>query len=132
QSAYVQMVGRLTPPGEANQKELQELQRLLDRKERLQEALDGAKKEGRTADQARIESALQSVDEQFTSAVEVNGRTAHGLAWVALLDVLVFFGVLLVGFAYLWKRGDIDWVRSTAAERLPAGTGPPAALLPAQ
>jgi NADH-quinone oxidoreductase subunit A len=42
---------------------------------------------------------------------------ASGLAWVALWDILVFFGVLLVGFAYLWKRGDIDWVRSVAAER---------------
>ena len=41
----------------------------------------------------------------------------------------VFFGVLLVGFAYLWRRGDIDWVRSTAAERL-AGAQPPPAPAP--
>ena len=41
-------------------------------------------------------------------------------AWIALLDVLVFFGVLLVGFAYLWKRGDIDWVR-TVSEVAPGG-----------
>jgi NADH-quinone oxidoreductase subunit A len=38
------------------------------------------------------------------------------LAWVAFADILVFFGVLLVGFAYLWRRGDLDWVRSTAAQ----------------
>ncbi|MFO0844701.1 MAG: NADH-quinone oxidoreductase subunit A [Gemmataceae bacterium] len=43
-------------------------------------------------------------------------RRADGLAWLALLEVLVFFGVLLVGFAYLWRRGDLAWVRSTAAE----------------
>jgi NADH-quinone oxidoreductase subunit A len=36
---------------------------------------------------------------------------------IALCDILVFFGVLLVGFAYLWKRGDLSWVRSTAMER---------------
>jgi NADH-quinone oxidoreductase subunit A len=42
---------------------------------------------------------------------------ARQLAWFAFWDILVFFGVLLVGFAYLWKRGDLDWVRSTAAER---------------
>lgn len=42
---------------------------------------------------------------------------ARGLAWIAFWDILIFFGVLLVGFAYLWKRGDIDWVRSVAAER---------------
>jgi NADH-quinone oxidoreductase subunit A len=44
---------------------------------------------------------------------------ARQLAWIAFFDILVFFGVLLVGFAYLWKRGDLTWVRSTAAEQLP-------------
>jgi NADH-quinone oxidoreductase subunit A len=44
-------------------------------------------------------------------------RTANQLAWIAFVDIVVFFGVLLVGFAYLWRRGDLDWVRSTAAER---------------
>jgi NADH-quinone oxidoreductase subunit A len=39
-------------------------------------------------------------------------------AQLAFLDILVFFGVLLVGFAYLWKRGDLAWVKSTVAERL--------------
>ncbi len=39
------------------------------------------------------------------------------LAWLALLEIAVFFGVLLVGFAYLWRRGDLAWVRSLAAER---------------
>lgn len=41
---------------------------------------------------------------------------AKGLAWIAFADILVFFGVLLVGFAYLWRRGDLAWVRSTAAQ----------------
>jgi NADH:ubiquinone oxidoreductase subunit 3 (subunit A) len=49
---------------------------------------------------------------------------ARYLAWLALIEVLVFFGVLLVGFAYLWRRGDIEWVRSTAAERLQASGTP--------
>jgi NADH-quinone oxidoreductase subunit A len=52
---------------------------------------------------------------------------AKQFAWIALIDILVFFGVLLVGFAYLWSRGDLDWVRSLAAERAASGkeTGPP-------
>jgi NADH-quinone oxidoreductase subunit A len=45
---------------------------------------------------------------------------ASKLAWLAFWDILVFFGVLLVGFAYLWKRGDLDWVRSTMAEETPS------------
>ena len=50
---------------------------------------------------------------------EIAPATAHRFAWLAMLDIAVFFGVLLVGFAYLWRRGDLNWVRSTAAERVP-------------
>ena len=42
---------------------------------------------------------------------------ASQLALLSFLDIMVFFFVLLVGYAYLWKRGDLDWVRSTAAEK---------------
>jgi NADH-quinone oxidoreductase subunit A len=49
----------------------------------------------------------------------IDSKTAQTWAWIAFFDILVFFGVLMVGFAYLWKRGDIDWVRSTAAETEP-------------
>jgi NADH-quinone oxidoreductase subunit A len=48
---------------------------------------------------------------------EKNRDSARDLAFLAFLEVAVFFGVLLVGFAYLWRRGDLAWVRSTAAER---------------
>ncbi len=34
------------------------------------------------------------------------------LAALALCDILVFFGVLMVGFAYVWRRGDLTWVRA--------------------
>jgi NADH-quinone oxidoreductase subunit A len=43
-------------------------------------------------------------------------EAARKLAWIAFADIMVFFGVLLVGFAYLWRRGDLEWVRSTAAQ----------------
>lgn len=39
-------------------------------------------------------------------------RAARDLVRVAVLELLLFFGVLSVGFAYLWKRGDLDWVRA--------------------
>jgi NADH-quinone oxidoreductase subunit A len=44
-------------------------------------------------------------------------QAASRFVVIALCDIVVFFGVLLVGFAYLWKRGDLSWVRSTAMER---------------
>jgi NADH-quinone oxidoreductase subunit A len=57
-----------------------------------------------------------------------DAAAAKRLAWVAFADILVFFGVLLVGFAYLWRRGDLDWVRSTAGQdgRIPAPPENPA------
>ena len=39
---------------------------------------------------------------------------ARKIAWTSLVDIGVFFAVLLVGFAYVWKRGDLDWVRAVA------------------
>jgi NADH-quinone oxidoreductase subunit A len=49
---------------------------------------------------------------------------AKRLAALAFVDILVFFGVLLVGFAYLWKRGDLEWVRSMAGQHGPGADQP--------
>jgi NADH-quinone oxidoreductase subunit A len=68
--------------------------------------------------------ALRQIDEELGGDVPARAST---FAWIAFWDILVFFGVLLVGFAYLWRRGDLVWVRSTAAER-PAAA--PAAGVP--
>lgn len=46
----------------------------------------------------------------------ISAETAYHLGVTGLFDILVFFGVLLVGFAYVWKRGDLDWVRAMAQE----------------
>lgn len=42
----------------------------------------------------------------------LSSETAHQLLLTGLVDIAVFFGVLLVAFAYVWKRGDLDWVRA--------------------
>lgn len=57
----------------------------------------------------------------------ISAEVAGSFARLAFVDILIFFGVLMVGFAYVWRRGDIDWVRSTAAEKAAA---PPAEELP--
>jgi NADH-quinone oxidoreductase subunit A len=68
----------------------------------------------------RAEAArgIQPQGEPGASATGVppDPAAAKSLAWVAFADIMVFFGVLLVGFAYLWRRGDLKWVRSTAAQ----------------
>ena len=42
----------------------------------------------------------------------ITADTARDLAVIGFFDLLVFFVVLLVGFAYVWKRGDLDWIRA--------------------
>ena len=37
---------------------------------------------------------------------------ARTLALAAAADLAVFFAVILLGFAYVWRRGDLDWVRA--------------------
>src|SRR5688572_17557116 len=61
-------------------------------------------------------------------------QAAQQLALTSIADILVFFGVLLVGFAYVWKRGDLDWVRAMTQERTqPVYRGPPTrAIEPSQ
>ena len=31
------------------------------------------------------------------------------LGWFAFLEMLVFLGILMVGYAYVWRKGDLDW-----------------------
>ena len=48
-------------------------------------------------------------------------RAGSLLARTAVCDMAAFFAVLLVGFAYVWNRGDLDWVRAVAADRAASG-----------
>ena len=43
--------------------------------------------------------------------------SAPTLALASMLDLGVFFAVLLVGFAYIWRCGDLDWVRAVRHPR---------------
>ena len=42
----------------------------------------------------------------------IHAAAARTLGLTGLCDILIFFGVLMVGFAYVWKRGDLDWIRA--------------------
>jgi NADH-quinone oxidoreductase subunit A len=44
-------------------------------------------------------------------------ESAALLAKTSIGDILVFFAVLMVGFAYVWSRGDLDWVRALSDEK---------------
>jgi NADH-quinone oxidoreductase subunit A len=33
------------------------------------------------------------------------------LGWFAFFEMLTFLAILLVGYAYVWRKGDLDWDR---------------------
>ena len=39
---------------------------------------------------------------------------------LALVEIMVFVGILVVGFAYVWVKGDLEWLKSVGEVR----TGP--------
>ncbi len=51
--------------------------------------------------------------------------TANSMALFSLVDIAAFFAVLMVGFAYVWRRGDLDWVRAVSKERAGQADRPP-------
>lgn len=69
-------------------------------------------------------------------AVVPGEKSPEGLAndarWLAVAcaaDLMAFFAVILLGFAYVWRRGDLTWVRAFDKAQRPAGEGPPAELV---
>jgi NADH-quinone oxidoreductase subunit A len=48
--------------------------------------------------------------------------SARPMALAAMVDLGVFFAVLLVAFAFVWRRGDLNWVRATRHPATPAET----------
>src|SRR5690606_25009145 len=58
--------------------------------------------------------ATPVMDERGAEGVR---QMATQLAWISFADIAVFFAVLLVGFAYVWRRGDLDWVRATTGNK---------------
>lgn len=88
--------------------------------------------DGRLEESARIEISEKLLNQPSgTLAVEdaISSGSATTLGMMGLIDILVFFGVLLVGFAYVWKRGDLNWVRAVAQQ--PKRAGPPGPRSPA-
>ena len=62
-------------------------------------------------------AAITSALTDSASATPVEVEAAQKLMKIAFLDLLLFFVIVLVGFAYVWKRGDLDWVRAMAKEK---------------
>ena len=45
--------------------------------------------------------------------------------WLSLFEMFVFLGILILGLAYVWVKGDLDWIKPnvitpTVDSRVPA------------
>ena len=40
----------------------------------------------------------------------------RGIGLLAFVEMLIFIAVLLVGLAYVWAKGDLEWIRSIQQE----------------
>jgi NADH-quinone oxidoreductase subunit A len=67
--------------------------------------------------------ANASIERQADAATDKIKSDARSVALLSLADIGVFFAVLMVGFAYVWKRGDLDWVRAVSRQRAGPATG---------
>lgn len=65
-----------------------------------------------------LQEEVVASSDPIVLANEIAHEGARQLAFVSIVDILVFFAVLIIGFLYVWHRGDLDWVRALA----PAGT----------
>jgi NADH-quinone oxidoreductase subunit A len=74
---------------------------------------------------ASLRDRISATTPDAQRAADVVRHGARQLALVTVIDIAVFFAVLLVGFAYVWNRGDLNWVRAYT-RRDAAGSRPDA------
>ena len=60
---------------------------------------------------------VRAGSDDTTRAEQIIHEGARQLAWITIVDIAAFFAVLLIGFAYVWRRGDLDWVRAVSQDR---------------
>ena len=58
------------------------------------------------------EKLLNVTPGSLDASQAITADSAMTLGLMSVVDIAAFFAVLLVGFAYVWKRGDLDWVRA--------------------
>jgi NADH-quinone oxidoreductase subunit A len=52
-------------------------------------------------------------------------ETSPGFAWVAFVELFLFTAILVVGLAWVWAHGDLEWVKNLtgASNQAQAGSG---------
>ncbi len=40
----------------------------------------------------------------------------QGNGWFAFIEIFLFVAILMVGLIYVWRKGDLDWIRGQRAD----------------
>ena len=65
---------------------------------------------------ATLTSAITAAD-PLERSEQIVHKGMQQLAYVTIVDIGAFFAILMIGFFYVWKRGDLDWVRAVSRDR---------------
>jgi NADH-quinone oxidoreductase subunit A len=81
---------------------------------------------------ASMDNILAQPSTSFSENARSAGKLAGSIARMSIADIGVFFAVLMVGFFYVWRRGDLDWVRAVSQERAAGQLSRPGPRRPAE
>ena len=56
----------------------------------------------------------------FPVATAFQRFVRRGLGGVAFVELTLFVGVLVIGLAYVWRNGDLEWIRQARRDTLAA------------
>jgi NADH-quinone oxidoreductase subunit A len=62
---------------------------------------------------ATLSPMASSTSQAESRSFGAEKNSMQSLALVAMAEIGLFFAILMVGFAYVWYRGDLDWVRAS-------------------
>jgi NADH-quinone oxidoreductase subunit A len=71
-----------------------------------------AQKPAGTAVKGDPKVAEKEMGERVAGTTVLTAVSARPMALSSMIDLGIFFAALLVGFAFVWRRGDLDWVRA--------------------
>lgn len=83
--------------------------------------------------QEAYEAEFVTAASKKETAAWIHSRGLDRLVWLAALGAGLFFVILLIGLAYEWATGALDWVRALTSERrasIRRGTAQPTGATP--
>jgi NADH-quinone oxidoreductase subunit A len=72
------------------------------------------------------------VEVAFTYPVATVFRrwVARGAGALAFVELFVFIAILVLGLAYVWRRGDLEWIKATRQDTFGSGDDHPPTDVP--